>query len=102
MKQVLVDLYKVKFNQVKTLPGTNTPIVTHETNPEDYIVLSPHDQTVVIGEPFLLPLSKYGGGFKDRTLVAANCCWVGSSIAAKLAGGDKAVKRGQTYRMIEE
>lgn len=102
MKQVLVDLYKVEFNQVKTLPGTNVCIVTHETNPEDYIVLGSVNRPVFIGEPFLLPLSKYGGGFKNKTLIEKGSCWVGSTIAGKLAGGNTAANRGKSYRMVEE
>lgn len=101
MKQILVDLYKVEFNNVKLLTGNGPRVVCHETNPEDYIILNQNDLSVIVGEPYLLPLSKYGGGFKSKTLVSKNCCWVGSAVAAKLADKNTHNTRGQSYRMVE-
>lgn len=100
MKQILTDLYKVEFNTVRMLSSTGPHVVVHESNPEDYIVLNPMDMSVVVGEPYLLPLQRYGGGFKKKTLLAKNCCWVGSGVASKLANNRGSV-RTHSYRMVE-
>lgn len=101
MKQVLVDLYKVDFNDVRKLTISGPHVVVHETNPEEYIVLN-QDKSIIVGEPYLVPLQKYGGGFKSKTLIGKNCCWVGSSIAAKIANqGVTQGGRGRSYRMVE-
>lgn len=103
MKQVLVDLYEVEFNHPRMLSQGGPIVVIHETNPEEYIVLDPVNKTVMVGEPYLLPLQKYGGGFKSKKLVAKNCCWVGSGIASRVANkGGSVAARGRSYRMVEE
>ena len=101
MKQILTDLYKVEFNNVRKMSSSGPYMVTHETNQEDFIILNPADLSVVVGEPYLLPLQKYGGGFKSKTLIAKNCCWVGSNVASKLADKNVVANRSHSYRMVE-
>lgn len=84
MEQVLCDLYEVTFNDVKRLPTGN--IVVHFQDSDDVIELGP-DCHVVVGEPYLEALSRYGRGFKTKTLIKKNCTWLGRDISAKLKNG---------------
>lgn len=85
MRQALCDLYKVTFNDVKRLPEGSQ--VVHFQDREDIIKLG-KDETIIVGEPYLEALSRYGGGFKTKELVKENCTWLGRAISEKLGASN--------------
>lgn len=93
--QILCDLYEVTFNDVKRLPSGN--VIVHFQNRNDTITLG-EDDAVVVGEPYLEPLSRYGGGFKTKVLVKKKCVWLGRQICNKVKTQDIG-KKG--YRMVQ-
>lgn len=95
MEQALCDLYEVTFNDVKRLPSGN--VVVHFQDRNDVIHLG-EDDAVVVGEPYLEALRRYGGGFKTKTIVKKNCTWLGREIGAKLKGNVSKAP-AQPYRL---
>ena len=96
MEQVLCDLYEVTFNDVKKLPTGN--VVVHFQDNDDVIHLGDDDH-VVVGEPYLEALQRYGGGFKTKVLVKNNCTWLGREISARLKNSGKSST--PTFRMTK-
>ena len=94
--QKLHDLYEVTFNNVTKMNEGN--IVFHDQNKNLNIFLVDR-LTIQVAEPYLLPLSKYGGGFKTKTLVSKCSTWCGS-ITEKLDGAS-ITRTSQPYKMVE-
>lgn len=93
--QILCDLYEVTFNDVKRLPSGN--VIVHFQNKNDTIKLG-EDDAVVVGEPYLEPLSRYGGGFKTKVLVKKNCIWLGRQICNKIKNQEIGSKCMRMFR----
>lgn len=95
--QKLHDLYEVTFNDPhKTTSGF---MVFHDSNKNLNIFLG-DKLTIQVAEPYLLPLSKYGGGFKTKELVSKSSVWCGS-ITEKMDISNT-TRSGTLYRMVEE
>lgn len=94
MKQTLCDLYEVTFNDVKRLPEGSQ--IVHFQDRSDIIRL-PKDEIMVVGEPYLEALSRYGGGFATKKLIRENCTWLGRAISEKMA--NSSVQRSAPFRL---
>lgn len=97
--QQLSDLYEVEFNEVRRSPLGN--VVIHDQN-SDMVILLGTDTTMIVGEPYLVPVSRYGKGLKKKTLVRKQCCWMGSNIASRV-GDELSGTYNPTapYRLVE-
>lgn len=99
MMQLLSDLYEVEFNKVRHTPDGY--VVTHDQDSNLRIVMGSR-KTIVVAEPYILPLSKYGGGIKTKTLIERNCCWMGSvtqKVTEQVSGYSG---RRATFAMVDE
>ena len=99
MQQKLCDMYEVTFNDVRRLPTGN--VVVHFQDNSDIIDVGP-DGAIVVGEPYLDALKRYGGGFKSKLLVKKECMWLGRDIAAKLKNNSSSSQGSFRLKRVDQ